>query len=383
MDPIETNSANADFSILVQTDQLQLLYRQSFPAIYSSMISAVILTAILWPAQSHDLLLSWFGLLSVAAMARFYLFMRYNKVSPQGEEILSWERPYFITLMLSSSIWGIGGLLIIPPDSQLHLVIIFSFLVAMSGGAIAYYSSYSAMATATISIMLLPIAGYFFIMTEYTFVGIAIATIGFFVSAIRASRFISLTIYKNLIMTRQLEASNVEKQRLAYIDDLTGLNNRRAFYEFGKILTNNCQRSNNEVSMIHMDIDNFKIINDTYGHAAGDTVLKKIGQILSRRLRKSDVFARIGGEEFGMLLSTTSLKQAVSLAEKLRLEIEQCSFMFDHEEHSITASFGVTSGTYDIDTLVKQSDQFMFLSKQGGRNRVTYNKLDKENLSKS
>lgn len=357
-------------SSLVRADKLELLYRQSFMAIFVSIFVAALITAILWPVQNHRVLLVWFGILFVTAAARFILFTRYRKIAPQGLSVLSWEKPYFVTLFLSSLTWGVGGVFIMPLDSQVHQAVIFSFLVGLSGGAISLYSSHRAITLTTIAVILLPATGYFLLFGGYIFAGMAAGAIIFFISAIRATGYISETLNQNFLMRRQLEASKKNAERLANIDDLTGLYNRRAFYEIGKVLTNNNQRSNDEISMIIMDIDNFKSINDNYGHAAGDAALKQVGKFLLQRLRKSDIFARIGGEEFAMILPKTSLKQSVKIAEGLRRVIEEVPITTENKSFTITASFGVTSGAYDIETLARQADKAMYQSKDSGRNAV-------------
>ena len=359
-----------DLSVLVQSDRLQLLYQQSFPAVFVSMAAAIIFTVTLWPVQDHQLLLAWFSALFLTAMARLILFLQYRKISPEGEEVLIWEKPYFITLMLTSVTWGIGSLFIMPEDSQVHQIVIFSFMIALAGGATSLYSSHSTMTLATVAVILLPVTVYFFMNGGYVYVGMAAAAVLFFISCLRATQFLSQTLNRNFLMTRQLEISNKEAERLARIDDLTGLYNRRAFYEYGALLANNSKRNTDELSMINMDIDNFKLINDTFGHAAGDDVLKQVGQVLLQRLRKSDIYARIGGEEFGMLLPMTSLDQATQLAEQLRQAIEKMSFVTGDENFTITASFGVATGSYDVDVLVRRSDQVMYTSKESGRNMV-------------
>jgi diguanylate cyclase (GGDEF)-like protein len=370
MNHSENNVTALDLSVLVQSDRLQLLYQQSFPAVFVSMAAAIIFTVTLWPVQDHQLLLAWFSALFLTAMARLILFLQYRKISPEGEEVLIWEKPYFITLMLTSVTWGIGSLFIMPEDSQVHQIVIFSFMIALAGGATSLYSSHSTMTLATVAVILLPVTVYFFMNGGYVYVGMAAAAVLFFISCLRATQFLSQTLNKNFLMTRQLEISNKEAERLARIDDLTGLYNRRAFYEYGALLANNSKRNTDELSMINMDIDNFKLINDTFGHAAGDDVLKQVGQVLLQRLRKSDIYARIGGEEFGMLLPMTSLDQATQLAEQLRQAIEKMSFETGDENFTITASFGVATGSYDVDVLVRRSDQVMYTSKESGRNMV-------------
>ena len=370
----EKNDYETGLSALVQSDKLQLLYRQSFPAIFVSTFNAALLVAILWPVQDHDVLFGWFGFLLVTAIARLFLFSRYRKAAPQGQDVLSWEKPYFITLILSSLTWGVGSLVIMPSDSFVHQAVILYFLIGMSGGAVSVYSAHRVMTLVTVAAVLLPATGYFLLSGEFVFIGMAIGAIIFFASTIRATRVLGLAMHQNFLMTHQLEISKEKAERLARIDELTGLYNRRAFYEYGKVLTNNCQRNKDELAMILMDIDNFKSINDGFGHAAGDAALKQIGMLLLQRLRKSDVFARIGGEEFGMLLPATSLNEAALLAEELRKAIQVMPVAFENKDFNITASFGVTSNENDIDTLVRQADIAMYQSKRLGRNAVVCDK---------
>jgi len=374
MDLTTKYNAAPDLLVLAQSDKLRLLYHQSFPAIFISLLNAVLLTAILWSAQDHDVLLTWFGILVATSTMRLILFARYKKIAPKGADVLNWEKPFFMTLILSSLVWGIGCILIMPPDSPVHQAVIFYFMIGMSGGAISVYSAHRVMTLATIATILLPITGYSLIHGGFIFSVMAIGAIVFFISSIRATKVLGLALHQNFLMTHQLKFSKEEAERLARIDDLTCLFNRRAFYEYGEILANNSQRNKDELAMILMDIDNFKTINDRYGHAAGDAALKQIGRLLLQRLRKSDVFARIGGEEFGMLLPLTPLGKAAQLAEELRQVIASTPMTYGSDSFSITASFGVTSGVCDIDTLVRQADLTMYQSKDSGRNAVICDK---------
>ena len=358
MSHIVSESADQDLSMLVSVDRLKLLYLQSYPAIFVSIFAAAVLLLALWPAQDNSTLLGWFGLLLLTSMSRLYLFHRYNKSLPCKEDVLQWAKPYYITLMLTSAVWGIGALVIMPADSMVHQVIVYGYMIGLSGGAISLYSSHTGITLATITIILVPATIYLLINGGYAFV------------SLRATRFIGDTLQQNFMMTRKLKLSSENAERLARIDDLTGLYNRRAFYEYGNLLAHSCQRNKDNISMIHMDIDNFKAVNDTYGHVAGDEVLKTIGQILQQRLRKSDIFARIGGEEFGLILPGTSQEKAVQLAEELRRVIEKTPFSTEGRGFNVTASFGVASDEYDIDVLVRNSDSVMYQSKESGRNKV-------------
>jgi diguanylate cyclase (GGDEF)-like protein len=360
-----------DLLLLARSDRLRLLYRQSFPALFVSFLAAFVLLGILWSHQDHRLLLTWFGTLFLTSVSRLALFILYRRKSPQGQDLLSWERPYFITLILSSLTWGIGSLFIMPEGSLVLQAITFSFLVGLAGGAISVYSSHSVMTIGAIASILLPATIYFLFSGSSMFVGMAVGAILFFTSSVRASRFLGVTLNQNFLMTRQLDASRRQAERLANTDDLTGLYTRRAFYELGKVLSNSSRRSAEPVSMIVMDIDNFKEINDSFGHAAGDTALKQVGKIFKERLRRSDISGRIGGEEFAVLLPGSSIEQSVQLAEQLRKQIEELTIPAEEKNIKITASFGVASGVDDLDTLGNHADKAMYQSKQSGRNAVT------------
>jgi diguanylate cyclase (GGDEF)-like protein len=141
-----------------------------------------------------------------------------------------------------------------------------------------------------------------------------------------------------------------------------------------QVLENEIERAKRtvyEFSLIMLDIDRFKSINDQYGHNSGDLVLKSMAKMISNRIRKIDVFARWGGEEFVILLPDTSVKQAVNLAEELR---EHISRMDIPSVCQVTASFGVAGYCPEdtVDTLVNKADNAMYEAKDAGRNRVHY-----------
>ena len=120
------------------------------------------------------------------------------------------------------------------------------------------------------------------------------------------------------------------------------------------------------------DLDHFKNINDTYGHAFGDYVLKAVAQICSKNLRKSDVFARYGGEEFFILLGGTPIGIAYAKAESLREKISAYAFQEGDIKIKVTASFGVAAYNHDetLDDVIKKSDVNLYRAKEKGRNRV-------------
>lgn len=163
-----------------------------------------------------------------------------------------------------------------------------------------------------------------------------------------------------------------EQRQKALIDPLTGLPNRAAWSERLEHEIQQWQQHGNTLSLAMLDLDHFKRINDSYGHLAGDKVLKIIATVLRKRLRGSDFIARFGGEEFVLLLPATPPAVGAKLLETLRAAIEACPFHFKGERVTITISMGLTSfrvGEHS-DLALKRADQALYRAKNAGRNRV-------------
>ena len=169
-----------------------------------------------------------------------------------------------------------------------------------------------------------------------------------------------LYLYKRLIYNRLAES--------AINDSLTGTFNRGYFTEYLAYEFERSKRKKTTFSLIMLDIDHFKKVNDTYGHRRGDYALKTLVQIVKKSTRKIDVLARVGGEEFILLLPDTSLKDAAILASRVRRNCE--SFLFE-EIGTMTISLGITELTDgdNIDSILKRVDSALYKAKENGRNR--------------
>jgi diguanylate cyclase len=162
-----------------------------------------------------------------------------------------------------------------------------------------------------------------------------------------------------------------EKHEQAVRDPLTGLYNRLAYDE--RVIQEFARWKRYEKPMVLMviDVDNFKSVNDTYGHKAGDKALVLIADQLRSQLRESDFLARFGGEEFVVLMPETDLDSAMVAAEKLRAAVEGCQFHYQNAQVSITISAGLAQLRKDDSTesLFKRADEAMYRAKQSGRNQ--------------
>ncbi len=164
-----------------------------------------------------------------------------------------------------------------------------------------------------------------------------------------------------------------ELREMATTDGLTKLTNWRHFMELARRELDRARRYQVPVSLLMLDVDRFKSVNDRFGHDAGDKALTALADIGRESLRDVDVFARIGGEEFSVLLPETDLNGAMEAAERLRLAVEQTAISTDQAKLYLTISVGVAQADMqkpDLDTLMKQADTSLYKAKENGRNRV-------------
>jgi len=171
-----------------------------------------------------------------------------------------------------------------------------------------------------------------------------------------------------------------QEEELAYLathDPLTGLSNRRSLEEHIKRVRARACRGTTSALLL-MDLDNFKFVNDTLGHAAGDYVLITITQLLRRRLRTEDQLARLGGDEFAALLEGINEKEALIVAERLRKSAEEFKFSIDKHSFNVTLSIGIAiiNGSYGTESIMSRADDAMYKAKEQGRNRVVFCEKD-------
>jgi diguanylate cyclase (GGDEF)-like protein len=173
--------------------------------------------------------------------------------------------------------------------------------------------------------------------------------------------------------TRDLTEANERLKNLASRDSLTEIFNRRYFLELAAYELDRAKRNGRPVSLLMVDLDHFKRVNDTHGHAAGDDVLKGVVACIKAHLRDIDLFARIGGEELIVLMPETDLSAARLVAERLRIAIAATRFALSGEQVAITASFGLALAKQPpepLPDLMERADQALYAAKRGGRNRV-------------
>lgn len=183
-------------------------------------------------------------------------------------------------------------------------------------------------------------------------------------------------------LERALEKAKELQQKyetLSVVDDLTGLHNRRFFFPEAQAALSRAMRHQQPFSLIIFDLDHFKQINDIYGHAAGDRVLKDLAVKVSDQIRVGDILARFGGEEFVLAMPNTDLPGALILAKRLRQALQELSWTFSHDIITVTASIGLSALSarvpegivLSLDYILSEADQALYYSKHAGRDCIT------------
>lgn len=172
----------------------------------------------------------------------------------------------------------------------------------------------------------------------------------------------------------RIKRSQLRFMKLARRDGLTGISNRQHFVTEAERQLQYCRKSERDACMVLLDLDHFKVVNDTHGHAVGDRVLRRAVAACQSHLRSTDVFGRLGGEEFGMLLPECGLDQVLVRVEQMRAAVASVSLGDGAPGVSISASFGVASvvnSGYDLRQLMSDADDALYEAKRGGRNRIS------------
>jgi diguanylate cyclase (GGDEF)-like protein len=206
--------------------------------------------------------------------------------------------------------------------------------------------------------------------------GGAAAVLGWVLSVVIWRKFATITLQQEQLAkaNSELQEKQRELERLTRLDGLTGLFNRNTFVELSRRELERAQRQGSSTAILILDLDHFKRINDTWGHPAGDAVLRHVASVAVGAVRSTDLVGRLGGEEFIVLLPCTSTEAARKLAEKLRAKLQASPVMWQADSLQVTASIGLAATTAiekrDFEALYNAADKALYLAKTRGRNRV-------------
>jgi diguanylate cyclase len=206
--------------------------------------------------------------------------------------------------------------------------------------------------------------------------GLAASIIGWALSVVLWRKFTIIALQQDLLTraNTELQSKQRDLERLTRLDGLTGLFNRNTFVDLTVQEFDRAQRQGNDTAILLLDLDHFKLINDTWGHPAGDAVLRNVANAMRAAVRSTDLVGRLGGEEFVVLLPGTSIAAARTLAEKLRARLQGSPTRWENGMIACTASIGMAGTTAkekrNFDSLYNEADKALYMAKTRGRNRI-------------
>jgi diguanylate cyclase (GGDEF)-like protein len=355
----------------IHIEKIKLLYQHSLIPILLSAVAGLFLVAALWTSANQTHLLIWLTATILFAGIRILLISKFQREKPIAQAVLRWEAPYAISLLVVFLCWSAGLIWIMPRDNLTAVFILNTFSIGLAGAAISWYSPLRYLQMASISLALIPMIVVLLTLGPPETFWIGIAACCMYVSCMITSVLLQRTFNGNLELAYDLEQARKHAENMASTDALTGLNNRRAFFDIANSLFAYCKRNQQPICVLMLDVDHFKTINDTYGHAAGDIALRNLAQLLKTNLRDSDIPCRFGGEEFAVLLPNTSATEAMEIANLLKKRMMESTIaLADNNAQSLTASFGVAEHGETVEDLLNHADKAMYCAKNGGRNHV-------------
>jgi diguanylate cyclase (GGDEF)-like protein len=371
----------------LRSEQIRVRLRSYMSMIGGQGILLAIFDSIMWNVQPRAALLMYNAVwVLVATIEVVWWWQNRDRVN-SIQECTRWHIVFNTFTGAFALFWGAAAIWLFPAD-LIHQVLLLMLLLGLAAASVSTNTVYQSTFYIWIIGVLVPPIVHFAIVGDGVHWSIAGFATLYFAVLIKSGGEVSAVfldalgqrIDKERVIEQLLEQQDIANQArsnaesLARIDHLTGLYNRRAFYEIAGPLWSAALRSNRDISVILLDIDHFKMINDNYGHTFGDKVLESVASILRASAREADVVARWGGEEFILILPETNLEAAMTLAERLRASISTMRIDYEHKALSITASFGVVqrAGTcLSIDELTSRADKCLYQAKAEGRNRVS------------
>lgn len=376
---------NAD-NLHLRSEQIRLRLRNYPSMIGGQAVLLVILDWIMWDVLPHAALLMYDAVWVLASSVESAWWWRNRDRINTVQECTRWHIAFVGFTSFFGLFWGGVAFWLFPAD-LIHQMLMLMLLLGLAGASVSTNTVYPlSFYVWIVGVMVPPILKFASVGDEAHWAIAGFATLYFavlikgggevgdaFLDAL-TQRFDKERVIQELLVQQSIaNQARSDAEHLARTDHMTGLNNRRAFNEIVSPLWSTALRSNRDVSLILLDIDHFKVLNDNYGHAFGDKVLGSVASILAVSAREGDVLARWGGEEFILFLPETNLKAAIALAERLRVSISEMRIDYGQAPLSITASFGVVQradSCLTVDELTSSADKCLYQAKSEGRNRV-------------
>lgn len=362
----------------IRSQQVRLAYQNSTMALAGSVFCAFVVVLLLWSEVEQRNLIMWLGATAVLTLLRLMLQQQYEREPPKVsyERSEFYRRAFLTSLMLSGLLWGSVAIWLFPEHSIYHQAYLTFVLGGLCAGAVTVFAPLPGAYTTFALPMLLPFAARIWSIgsTEaQLMVGLIVVFSVILIRTAYESR-------KTLRTALELQVRNAGLTKALHYrathDSLVDLINHGEFNRRLEQLSTDDSGPPKEYSLIFIDLDLFKDVNDSGGHAAGDALLRAIAGILRERTRAEDTAARVGGDEFALLLEGCPKERAQEVAEAIRKDIAELEVEFDSRKFSVEASIGVSYGRSSVHSatgMLKAADAACYTAKQDGRNQVRMN----------
>ncbi|MFK5912849.1 MAG: EAL domain-containing protein [Woeseiaceae bacterium] len=379
------NTTNQSY---IHAEQMSLINKESSISLLGALLTAVFYTYILYGKVSSEILLSWFTLISLAYFIRWLSAKYFYRLDTATDgNSYTWEKLYITGTLATGLMWGIGSYYFFPDNNILLDAVIVLTIGGLVAAASVAYAPSKYMGLAFSLPAMLPLSIYFFVHDgeEYFYMGMLILI--YVLVTFTSNRLMHKVNIKSFMLgikndaliddlkkkMQKIESMTDEMSYQASHDMLTGLINRREFEaRLEKAITAVKYNKRNHV-LCYMDLDEFKIVNDTCGHVAGDALLQNLAKHLEGKIRSTDTIARLGGDEFGLLLPHCNINKARKIANDLRERVKEFNFIWDGKVFDVGVSIGLVEINESMVTLtevLKAADSACYVAKELGKNRI-------------
>ncbi len=365
-------------SILLE--QVRLVFASVPFSAMSIPIVGCILGVLLWDTVDHAIIVGWLSAIFLVSLFRGWQYWRFQTARPKPEETKRWHREALLGAALSGLSWGASGVLLFAPDSMPDQLFLTFVLVGVIATAVTTLSALFPAILFFLLVSILPITWSFFSMGTNLGMVLAGLFLFFMFLMLKTAYRLNTILTETLTMRHDKVMAEATIHHQALYDELTDLPNRRMLFDqLGQEVARSF-RHGYLGAILFLDLDNFKNVNDSLGHALGDKLLKEVAQRLSHRLRKEDIAARLGGDEFVILLSEIGKdsSQASVRAQRVASEIQQLflePFRIDGHTLYVSASIGIVLFPLDESEpgdLLQRADVAMYRAKEDGRDRFRF-----------
>jgi diguanylate cyclase (GGDEF)-like protein len=360
----------------VKSEQTGILFAAIPSSLFTVLVASSILSFAQWRVIDHPTIIFWFAITNLLSLGRLHMYRQFRR--QQGRLINgTWAQRAIFSSLASGVTWGAGGFLLFPENSVVHQVFLAFVISGLCAGAITTLSAIVLAARGFVILATLPIIIRFSAShTEFS-VAMTVMSILFVVMILMSAQRLNQTIRESLEFRHQRELAEQTIRYQAQYDDLTDLPNRRHFLTTLRQEMAKADRHQRYGAVFFIDLDRFKAVNDSLGHAIGDDLLIKVAEKISERLRQEDTVARLGGDEFVVLLPEVGIDpegagtHASMIADEIRKRFNIPFVIQGHEIH-LTISVGIAlfPGSVNAEDLLKFADVAMYRAKSEGRDNV-------------